>query len=207
MHRTERGYSLGRRTVELGGSYLATFDQVREFYRVVADSEVLRNELVQIAVLDGVEALYLARHEGRAPLRLTASIGEKLPASLSAVGVALLAQMDLREVDALYEGVEMPRLTERSASSLDALHRKLEITRERGYSLDRGEVFPNAIGVAVAGPTLCLGDVPFALCVSTFDRSGAPDLSPEALERIVAALHETARLLSNPMTGRALAAR
>lgn len=204
IHRNEAGYLLGRRTVEFGGAYLSTFDQVREFYRIVADSEILRNELVQIAVLEGTDALYLARHEGRAPLRLTASIGDKLPASLAAVGVALLAQLPPERVDALYTDVELPRLTERSTSTLPALHEKLEATRERGYSIDRGEVFPNAIGIALTVPGLHIDTTPFAVCVSTFEGFGAPDLPEQQVQAIVAALREAAQGLANPMAPGAL---
>ena len=64
------GYLLGRRTVELGGAFLTGFDQIREFYRVCEDSEVLRRQLVQIAMLDGAGVLYLAvygrrNHQGQ----------------------------------------------------------------------------------------------------------------------------------------------
>jgi hypothetical protein len=55
--------------VELGGAFLTGFDQIREFYRVCEDSEVLRRQLVQIAMLDGARVLYLAVHEGRSDSR------------------------------------------------------------------------------------------------------------------------------------------
>ena len=50
VRRSGSGYLLGRRTVELGGAYLDGFDQIREFYRACEDSEVLRRQLVQIAM-------------------------------------------------------------------------------------------------------------------------------------------------------------
>ena len=62
IRRAGGGYLLGRRTVELGGAFLTGFDQIREFYRVCEDSEVLRRQLVQIAMLDGARVLYLAVH-------------------------------------------------------------------------------------------------------------------------------------------------
>ena len=36
-------------------------------------------ETVQLAVLDGLEMTYLARHDGRQPVRLTSQIGRRLP--------------------------------------------------------------------------------------------------------------------------------
>jgi DNA-binding IclR family transcriptional regulator len=68
---------------------LHSFDQVQEFYhKICSGSSVLSHEALQIAVLGSVDVLYLARH-GRAPLRLTATIGDRFPAALTAVGNAL----------------------------------------------------------------------------------------------------------------------
>ena len=38
-------------------------------------------ETVQLAVLDGLEMTYLARHDGRQPVRLASQIGRRLPAT------------------------------------------------------------------------------------------------------------------------------
>jgi DNA-binding IclR family transcriptional regulator len=91
--RTASGYLLGRRTVELGGAYIARFNQIREFYSYCTSSPLLGHEVVQIAMLDGTDVLYLARHEGRAPMRLSASIGSRFPAAPTAVGNALLTTL------------------------------------------------------------------------------------------------------------------
>ena len=102
--RANGGYLLGRRTVELGGAYIAQFNQMREFYTFCAEAELLRHEVVQIAMLHGTEAVYLARHEGRAPMRLTASIGSRFPAAPTAVGNALLTTLTDTEIAARFSG-------------------------------------------------------------------------------------------------------
>ena len=81
ISRTASGYVLGRRTVELGGAYIARFNQIREFYDYCATSPLLSHEVLQIAMLDGAEVLYLARHEGHAPMRLwpASAAGFRLP--------------------------------------------------------------------------------------------------------------------------------
>ncbi len=97
IRRAGGGYLLGRRTVELGGAFLTGFDQIREFYRVCEDSEVLRRQLVQIAMLDGAGVLYLAVHEGRERFPLSANVGDRYPASATAVGTALLSELTRRK--------------------------------------------------------------------------------------------------------------
>jgi DNA-binding IclR family transcriptional regulator len=200
IQRRDTGYVLGRRTVELGGAYLAGFDQVREFYRICAEHPALRHELVQIAVLDGTDVLYLARHEGRAPLRLTAGIGDRFPAALTAVGNALLADLPTREVDARYAGApSIPRLTDRSTQTLEALHAKLEATRARGYALDEGEVFPNVVGLALTVPARHSGEQTLALGVSTIDVGAGDAVVAGHRETVLTALRDAADRLSNPM--------
>jgi DNA-binding IclR family transcriptional regulator len=217
IQRRGAGYVLGRRTVELGGAYLAGFDQVREFYRICSESPVLARELVQIAVLDGTDVLYLARHEGRAPLRLTAGIGDRFPAALTAVGNALLAELPPGEVEARYgPRPDIPRLTDRSTTTLAGLHAKLDATRARGFALDEGEVFPNVVGLALTVPARTSGEQTLAIGVSTIDLGpavgeGVGDgvgLGPAVDHRdtVLAALRDAADRLSNPMAGPTLTA-
>jgi IclR family transcriptional regulator, blcABC operon repressor len=200
IQRRDTGYVLGRRTVELGGAYLAGFDQVREFYRICSGSAVLSHELVQIAVLDGTDVLYLARHEGRAPLRLSAGIGDRFPAALTAVGNALLAELPAAEVDARYGSAPpLPRLTDRSTRTLEDLHAKLAATRARGYAVDDGEVFPNVTGLALTVPARLSGEQTLAIGVSTIDVGAGPASAAEHREAVLAALREAVERLSNPM--------
>lgn len=207
IERRDTGYVLGRRTVELGGAYLASFDQVREFYRICASSDVLSHELVQIAVLDGTEVLYLARHEGRAPLRLTAGIGDRYPASLTAVGNALLAHLPQTEVEERYgEDVELPVLTDRSTNSRADLFLKLDAARMRGYAIDEGGVFPNVVGLAMTVPPRHGGEQPLALGVSVINPRGEASLSDERRDTVLSAMRTAIEQLSNPMAPGALLA-
>jgi len=194
IQRRDGGYVLGRRTVELGGAYIASFDQVREFYRLAAESPLLSHELMQIAVLDGTEVLYLARHEGRAPLRLTASIGDRFPAAPTAVGNALLSLLSPDEVAARFVGPDaFPHRTDRSTSSLAQLQRKLDLVRERGYALDEGEVHPGVVGVARVIPPRASGETSLAMGVSLIEPT------PAHRDSIIAELGLAVAQLSNPL--------
>ena len=196
IRRTEVGYQLGRRVVELGGDYLRSFDPVLEFYRACAESEVLSGERCQLAVLEGTNVLYLATHVGRAPFRFSAGIGSKYPASITAVGVALLSQLPDDEIAARFaDDATRPSFTDRSVTSLAELRRKLAETRERGYSIDHGEVYPGLAGAAVVVPPQSSGEVPIALGASLVESRA----SDSALHVVVDALLEVAARMSNPM--------
>jgi DNA-binding IclR family transcriptional regulator len=196
VERSGSGYVLGRRNVELGGAYLATFDQVREFYKICSESPVLSHELVQLAVLDRTDVLYLARHEGRAPLRLSASIGDRYPASITAIGKALLARLSPAEVAVRFaDPATRPRLTDRSETSLEGLQRDLARTRERGWSLDEGQVHPMVVGVAMAVPPRASGEPTFAIGVSMIDSA----TTEEHRDLVVDELRRAVERLTNPM--------
>ena len=87
------GFALGRRLAELGGAYLASVDQVQEFYEASRSLPAGSEETVQFAVLDGLEVTYLARHDGRQPVQLSSGIGRRLPAFSTATGKAALASL------------------------------------------------------------------------------------------------------------------
>jgi len=105
LRRVGTGFALGRRLAELGGAYLVAVDLVQEFYDAARALPTGSEETVQLAVLDGLEMTYLARHDGRQPVRLTSAIGRRLPATSTATGKAALASLDPRELERRLAGV------------------------------------------------------------------------------------------------------
>ncbi|WP_072041973.1 IclR family transcriptional regulator [Nigerium massiliense] len=190
------GYTLGRRLVELGGSYLASVDQVREFYDLCAASEVLKSETVRLSVLAGIDTLVLARYEGRPAIRFTASIGDRLPASTTAQGKVLLSRFEDHEVKRLYHGIgELPQLAKNSLRTVDDLLADLEIIRAQDYGFDNEEISERVCGLAVNVPTRGVRAPHLAVSVTKL-RS---DLSDDEARVLVAALREVARSLGNPL--------
>lgn len=194
IQRTAEGYRLGRRTAELGGAYALRFNQVREFFEVCTNSPQLAGEVVQIAMLEGADVLYLARHEGRRPYSLGTPIGSRLPAALSATGNAILATMADAEIEALLAGVRVQAVSESDPRSLEDLLARIADVRRRGYAVDRGESFAGVIGVAVALPPWAPSDPLLAMGAALPADSAAADV-----RRVAAGLVEAARLLTNPL--------
>jgi IclR family transcriptional regulator, blcABC operon repressor len=202
ISRTSGGYVLGRRNVELGGAYLVQFNQMKEFYSFCERAPLLSHEVVQIAMLHGTEAVYLARHEGRAPMRLTASIGSRYPAAPTAVGNALLTTLSDAEIIERFRGSgHFPLLTERSVRNVPGLLAKVKLARERGYAIDDNEVHPGIFGIAVVLPAWMSGDQPLAMGTSLM----ASAATPEFVEAVVSELRDGVRRLSNPLYRAALA--
>lgn len=193
--RVPLGYRLGHGTAELGGAFVAQFDQIREFYTVCERSPVLVRETVQVAMLDGTDALYLARHEGARFVRIGTPLGSRLPAALSATGRALLMRHPDDDVaELLRTHTPFPDITGHGIRDLPQLLDRLHIARERGWALDEEESFAGVYGVAVpidgwtpAEPDLAIG-VAIRAAEATDDR----------VAQVADALQDAARTLTNP---------
>ncbi len=196
LRRDDLGYTLGRKLVELGGSYLARLDQVSEFHRACLESEVLRGETLRLSTAAGIDTLCLARYEGHPAIRLTTNIGDRLPASSCAQGKALLARLDDSEIERLYHGIdELPRLTSRSRRTVPRLLKDIRWARAHGYAIDDEESADSVVGIAVVVPTRGVRAPILAISITTHKS----DWSDAVRDRFVAELKRVANLLGNPM--------
>ena len=196
VRRIGTGFALGRRLAELGGAYLASVDAVQEFYDACRLLPTGSEETVQLAILDDLEMTYLARHDGRQPVRLTSQIGRRLPATVTATGKAALASLDEADLDRRLAGTtELPRLTANSLTSVDALRANLAIVRERGYALDDEETVEGVVCYGVMIPGRRPGEGPYAASI-TLLKARATD---ERVPLLIADLRRLAERLSDPL--------
>jgi DNA-binding IclR family transcriptional regulator len=198
------GYVLGRKLAEYGGRYLSTVNEINEFYQLCHRSPILSRETVRAAVLDGLDVLYLARHDGLRPLRLTANIGDRFPASCTATGKAMMATLDPAVLQDRLRGVStLPALTDRSLTSVPELLAELERVRERGWSVDDEET---TIGVTCFAVAVGAADMParFGISVTVLTSRLAEDVDRESL---IEALRTVAAGMSSPLVPPAVGGR
>jgi DNA-binding IclR family transcriptional regulator len=154
LRQVEGGYALGQRLVEYGEAYLAGVDLVEEFHEACLQLGEDLEETVQLAVLDGLDVVYLARRDGRHPLRLASEVGRHLPATCTATGKALLAELDADELERRLAGrTALSRLTDHSLTSSEALREDLSAVRSRGYSVDDEESVEGVRSLALSVPS------------------------------------------------------
>ncbi|WP_046470881.1 IclR family transcriptional regulator [Allosalinactinospora lopnorensis] len=145
----ERRYTLGVRVWEAGQGYLAAADlqRISRPYMEAVRDQV--NEIVQLAVLDGTDSLYVGKVEADQTLVLVSHVGSRLPAYATGVGKVLLADLDDDRIRARFREVEFQRFTPRTLQGLDRLLTELAAVRRRGYATDNGEYTPGVFCVAV----------------------------------------------------------
>ena len=195
VRRVGTGFALGRRLAELGGAYLATVDQVQEFYEVSGQLPTGSEETVQLAVLDGLEMVYLARHDGRQPVRLTSGIGRRLPAYSTATGKVALASLDDEELDQRLAGLTtLPRSTRKALGNVDELRADIAQVRQRGYAVDDEETMEGVVCYGVLVPSRQPGDAPCAASVTLLKVRATAERVPA----LISDLQWLAAELSNP---------
>jgi DNA-binding IclR family transcriptional regulator len=196
IRRVGTGFALGRRLAELGGAYLSTVDQVQEFYEASRQLPTGSEETIQLAVLDGLEVVYLARHDGRQPVRLTSGIGRRLPAFSTATGKVALASLDDAELQRRLAGLTiLPRPTRKAHGSVEELLADIAQIRARGYAMDDEETVEGVVCYGVLVPSRQSGDAPGAASVTLLKVRATAERVPALL----ADLRRLAADLSDPL--------
>ena len=190
VRRTGAGYSIGPATVELASNFLRSDDKVHRFREFVPEMDALSAETAQLGTLIESDVLFVARHDGTQPIALTSTIGKRLPASSTAIGKAMLAQLESAELTAIVSE-PLPRLTERSHRDLESLSEDLAAIRRRGHAIDDEEAAPNVVCLAVAVESR-EGDPRFAVSTTLFKER----LTPPLQQRLVADLAAVASYLA-----------
>jgi DNA-binding IclR family transcriptional regulator len=187
--RTAAGYLPGRKLAQLGEGYLATVDIVQEFREACRQVSMALDETIQLAVLDDdLEMIYLARHDGTHPVRLTSDAGRSLPASSTATGKAALASLPVPELlERLKLIEELPSLTPNSITDVNVFLDELETVRERGYAIDNEESVLGVVCVAATVPRAHSGnhdDPPYAVSTTLLKSRATSDRMAQLAEAV-----------------------
>lgn len=157
-------YRLGIRLFEFGNIALANLDLHREARPLVDALQRLTNQSVHLAIFDGLRAVVVHRadppNDSGGPITLT----ESAPSHCTGVGKAILAfQQDGVIKRVIESGLE--KFTDATIVDAEKLKHELELTRNRGFSIDDGEHQP---GVRCTGAPIRNqnGDVFAAISVS-----------------------------------------
>jgi IclR family acetate operon transcriptional repressor len=148
------------------------------------------DELVQLAVVEDGEVLFVAKAEGPGQqIRMLPLVGLVAPAHATAAGKIWLAHLPEAEVLAVLARQGLRRLTPRTITSRAKLLAQLREARARGYAIVDEELIEG--GRAAAAPIVAGGRVVGAVAVSgpTFR------LSLAKLHRIVPRMRRAARQL------------
>lgn len=158
---------------------------------VMANLRHSTGETVQLAVLDGLESVYIDRLESPHTVRIFSRVGTRLPATSTSTGKTLLAALSAAELDQRLAHWVPRRHTPFTIVDEDTLRSRLREIAERGWAENREE---SRVGVVSVGAPVRDGDeVIAALSVAApTDRA-----DPTRLRRIRTAVVDAAAVVSH----------
>ncbi|GAA4558912.1 IclR family transcriptional regulator [Pseudonocardia xishanensis] len=142
----------GRFVVGLRLWQLGTLAPLTESLRTMArpfmeDLYTALNQHVQLAIVEGREAVILERMSAPQAVGLVSQVGGRLPLHCSGVGQVLLSHASGSLFDEVLEG-PLPKHTTRTVTDPRSLRRALAACRKSGYAIVRGELTDDADSVA-----------------------------------------------------------
>ncbi|QGN33412.1 IclR family transcriptional regulator [Microlunatus sp. Gsoil 973] len=193
----DRRWGLGVAAYELGSAYSRQAPLQRLARPVLRQLVDVTTHTGHLVVLHGTDVLYVI--EERAPGRpsLVTDVGVRLPAQLTASGLAVLAALPHRQVRALFSSPEDFVVRHGGGPrSLTSLRAELSTVRRRGYATEDDLITPglSSVGAAVREHT----GHPVAGIAVTYPREvlGAADH-----EELVAAVITAADALTHRLGG------
>lgn len=149
----ERGgdgrYRIGLRLWEVGSLAPRSLGLRESAMPFLTDLYEVTGENVQLAVLDGRDAVYVERLSGRGAVNVISRVGGRLPLHATGVGQALLAHAssDLQEQ---VLASPLRRYTTRTVGDPDELRRVLAAVRRTGVAVCDGQI--ELVALSVAAP-------------------------------------------------------
>ncbi len=132
-------YRLGLAVFDLAAAVPTQFDLHEAVLTPMTELRSRTGETVQVAVLDGLEVVYIERLDAPGTTRMFLQIGRRNWAHCSSTGKVLLAALSRSRLDWLLRNWDPVALTEDSITDRDALSRELEEVRHAGFAINDGE--------------------------------------------------------------------
>ncbi len=193
----QRRFALGVAAFELGSAYSRQGSVQRAARPLLAHLSSSCEQNAHLAILHGTDVLYLIEQRFRGRPSLVSDVGVRLPAALTASGLAILAHLPSAQVRAVFGSADA--FVQRHGlgpTSLSALRTLLTQTRQREYAVEVDSVTAGLCSVAVA--VLDNSGYPVAAVTVTF-AAGPGDGIPPGL---VPAVTECAGAVSRRLNGR-----
>ncbi len=183
---TDNRYRLGAKLISLARQALAQND-----VRKIAEPSLMRlrdetGETVHLAIRSGDELVYIDKMESREVVRMSSTIGTRVPFHSSGVGKAFLSALPPAQADQLIGQLTLAQVTPFTTTDRAVLQETVRQARAAGFVRDDQE---NEVGIVCFGAAICeAADRPVAsvsVSVPLFRLSENPSRYSAALLRAV----------------------
>jgi IclR family pca regulon transcriptional regulator len=135
-----KAYQIAPNILKLGYGVFQTSDLWKTAHPYLVGAKQKYNQTFNVSILDGTQILYIDRVKTQSILSINLEIGSKLPAYCTSMGRVLLANRDKSEVGELLKQVKREKYTPQTITSVHKLKRILKEVREKGVSINKGEL-------------------------------------------------------------------
>lgn len=133
-------YSLGLGVFEIGNTYLRKMDFIQASKPIMAELAAKVQETVHLAVLSGVEIVYVDKVDSPRTLGVMSKIGQRAPLYCTSLGKVLLAFQHEHELKRIVHKLRLVPLTPNTIISKKRLMEELRTIKRQGYALDNREI-------------------------------------------------------------------
>lgn len=185
-----RRYALGPAFRRLASADLQTPNWSEIGTPLLRDLVAISGETVNLAVMEGDRAVYVAQAQPTRMMRMFTEIGNRVPLHSTGCGKVLLANQPESVISSTIAETGLPGYTETTITDHGQFQQELDMIRQQGYAVDNGELEEGVrcLAVPIYGPK---GKVVAAVSISgpgsRLDSRRIPTLLPH-IKRISAAL-------------------
>lgn len=139
IERMGNAYVIGLKLVELSSMKLSNVELKTEASPYLRELVTRLGLPVQMAILEGTEAIFIDKIESRNSFRMYSQIGKRIPLYASGVGKVLLLQASDEEIRKKLETVEFTAFTPKTLMSVEAVLGAIKVAQKIGYAVDDEE--------------------------------------------------------------------
>jgi IclR family pca regulon transcriptional regulator len=142
-------FELRPKVLDLGFAYLASMTLWDIAEPVMRNVVSATQESCSMAVLDGIEIVYVARVPANRVMTIGLSVGSRLPAHCTSMGRVMLAALPEEELGKRIEQMQPEKLTPYTITSRVKLRDELRAVARQGWSMVDQELEPGLRSLAV----------------------------------------------------------
>src|SRR6516164_1830697 len=148
-----RAYRPGPRLVEIGLAAVGALDLRTRMRPYLTDVAARTGETVSLLVLEGDTVHFIDSIESQRTVRVGSRFDARMPAHATSAGKAMLAELDVAEVLAIYPNEKLAAVTDHTLTTRTQLLASLDRVRAVGFAinLEESEIGLGAVGMAVLG--------------------------------------------------------
>ena len=144
-----RQFSLAPGILKLGFSYLATQNWIERARPLMKEMSERFHESCSAAILQGTDAIYVARVPAGRIMSVAISIGSRLPAFHTSIGRAQLGFLDDDEIWRRLRSLRIESYTPSTITDVQALFERVCADRDQGFSIVDEELERGLRSIAV----------------------------------------------------------